>query len=333
MNLSTLLIRKKAATLGKFFGIFSAMYIILLAISMYTLPRVDLYFAKRTIISNFKEYNTIALGTCTLLHSVIPTELDKIEGVRAYNLSRNGISNVLAYYILKDNIRKGNIPSILIYSGTYNSFSAVETEKSILFDLSWETVLSYFKDLKVSYKARVEDFLLYSQYSLFRYRQFFEDAFAFILRSQKIRNDNHIYIKGAQLINETLSTSGVVLDAQRKGFINDSKIIPQEIIFLKKIFKLCKDNKVDCVVIEIPNYSELNRFLERNGKNTAVPIIEKLCKEYSINFLSYNNTDKFDLNKKDYFSSPNSLSPLGASIFSKQLAKDLAILFSREYNK
>ncbi len=99
------------------------------------------------------------------------------------------------------------------------------------------------------------------------------------------------------------------------------KYVDEYTDYLKEIAKVCMENNVRLVVVTTPCYETYLRDVTQDGVSTCFSIIEKVRKDYPIDYYHY--LDDMDFRSDSLYYDCSHLNHIGAEVFTERLKRDI----------
>lgn len=265
--------------------------------------------------------DVIVIGNSDVGRGYSPITVWDEYGIASYNLGTSSQSMGLAYYLAKESLCY-QTPNLMILdmNALYNEDDAPEGEYRKLFDnirLGKTKIEAIFdRNLSISNKDKLS---------------YIFPILRFHSRWSELEDKDFKKIKYSRY--KKVSHKGMAVNADIKPYIDKAKYmeekgekakIPEKNLnYFKKIVKLCEDNNVKLLLIEIPSTKTWS--LSKN-KKTA-----ELANEYGLKFIDYNieeNKNKINLDwNTDFADGGYHLNINGA----EKISKDLGNIMINEY--
>lgn len=270
-------------------------------------PRIKGYY--------LEEENTIdvlAIGNSDVGRGFSPIALWKEYGITSYNLGTSNQTMAMAYYLIKEAIQYQDVKMIVLdMDATFDKKNAPDGEYRKLFDNMKMGKIKY--EAILDQKLDIEDRLSFAL-PLLRFHSRWSELKTDDFRITKKYNKSVSY-KGMAMSNE------VKPYIDKKDYMKDTgKIeeIPEiQLIYIKKIVELCREENIKLLWVELPSASSWS-----SAKSKA---ITKLAEENQVEFIDMNYyLEGFDFNwKTDTADKGNHLNVQGAEKVSKYIGNVL----------
>lgn len=269
------------------------------------------------LLTNMDSIETLILGHSQVEGGINP----HTYAPRAYNMAHRG---AWIYYDMK--LVQQIVPNMknihtIIYSMGYDFPWGFLSPHYQLNPLSKEYIFYHARYMHIRYD-RFPDNIIYSSALLTNHLKFSNFMEATSTRDS-LGFDHHDY--QIHLSDWWQDASKVHVDN-----IGDSslyKYVDEYTDCLKEIAKVCMENEVRLVVVTTPCYKTYLRDVTPEGVSTCFSIIEKVKKDYPIEYYHY--LDDSDFRSDSLYYDCSHLNYFGAEVFTERLKRDM---LHSEYN-
>ncbi|MBQ9255309.1 MAG: hypothetical protein IJ180_11130 [Bacteroidales bacterium] len=268
---------------------------------------------------NKLEADVLIVGASKALYDYVAQDIiDSINdyckaNYSIYNMGENGrVVNIGVYRA--EAVMKRKLPKLIILDTEEFEFSLQDMDKNVFH-------ISIFSDNDIVQRCinslPLKDRILLSKYSIYKYNNRFLGLAKSSLKSpkEKIIPQN---VQGR--LDTQISKENLEMNAQRKNqtdFANDT-IIGQTARSFERFLQMCKDNKVQVLVVTSPRYHTIQKNI----------YIEKTCQKYDVPYLNMQDVDY--LNKHhEYWKDASHLNYKGAEVYTKMFIQELKPYLSK----
>lgn len=266
--------------------------LIIISGKLVSLKYINLYPEGSFISDYYKEkysHDVIFLGDCEAYTSFSPMTIYKETGLTSFVRGNSQQLIGQSYYILKETLTYETPKVVVLSVGgmRYNRYIKEEYNRLLLDKMKWsQEKLELIKYSKMSQ----ENFLSY-MFPILRYHsritELTKDDIDYLFKDKVVSHNGFI-------INQEIKPLTVL---PAKKILDNYNFSDENILFLNKIIKLCKENGITLILVKSPTlypywYEEYDNYIVEFAKNNNLDYYNllKLRDEIKIDF----NYDTYD---------------------------------------
>lgn len=247
----------------------------------------------------------------------------------AYNLAFGGAAGTgNQYFLLKNYLKKGGEPRGIIY--------AIEVFSLKVHPISGASILKplLHGDLEFLFEAWKQP-----QFAIetlgFQPKSFMYSPNIITFLDQLLQKGNStLPLHWYKDINKSMFKSYSGYKIETTGLVRgfgianpdyvrekDIHLIVQEknVSYLKRFVNLCQQNHIDLLILQIPEHASVHEFAPKYQEFNDW--MEKFSTKNNVNYINFNDKNKFPINKDEHFFDTDHLNSEGSKILTSQLAK------------
>ena len=259
-----------------------------------TFTRIDMH----TVTT--QTFDDVYVGTSHGKMNIDPESMQEVSGRTGHNLCVGGEYPADIYYLTKLLIETGHAPKRLVYEAgpDYLVREKEEGNNYLLFYHEFPLTrakLSYFADVMLPCDFRTLLFPWYEyphRTTFSRAGKTFATKWARDFSEEEMRSQTQEYHASGFIERYPVDLTGQSADSVRQPAV--AEVVPENMEYLKKVIRLCKDNGIDFTAVVTPlPLPTLQVFAQ--GYQEMWAMLETFFAEQEVGFLNFNDPQHFDL--------------------------------------